>query len=667
MKKIVGTILIVSMVMPVTLSGCAAVIEEPEASSPAEEVTVLSDRPQDDFYYYVNKDTLESAEFEYGESVAGTAFDSKLVEDQVKGIISDVAAGSGYTAGSEEYIIDTAYDLYSAYDFENTEAPADLIALMDSIDKCSSVSELLSIDAVLVRDYGLPSIFGAEIEIDYCVPGQRAILFHQQDSVLDVSFKDVMEDNFAFNSLKTSGKMIWTAMGRGSDEAEQYGLELGYYAMDLYSCTDQDILQSDAFFYEYVESMPASDLYALFTNVDMEGYFSEIGFDTSAISSFCYMDKGQLEGMNALFTEDNLNALKTLELGRLYQKYMRFIAPAYDAFSGDVQIGYDTPEEQALDEIFNVFYLETDPLYVEQYYTQEMDDALISMCDDIKEGYRELISGADWLSEPTREGLLQKLDNIVYVTGMNLERHDTSKYADLPTDNYYDFYLEYTRINMADKIASLYEPLDRYEVGMPMQMFNACYDPTLNNITITVAIMNAPFFDLSADYYTNLGGLGMVIAHEMGHAFDSNCILFDANGFYDPSWIAEEDYQTLVDRNEAAASYFEDNFTVFGIYHVDGEQTLGENYADLGAMECVTSLCSTDEELMLLFENYARIWCEKKTDDAVINQIAYDEHSPEVIRVNAILSTVDVFYEVYGVTEGDGMYIAPEDRISRWH
>ena len=159
----------------------------------------------------------------------------------------------------------------------------------------------------------------------------------------------------------------------------------------------------------------------------------------------------------------------------------------------------------------------------------------------------------------------------------------------------------------------------------------------------------------------------MVIAHEMGHAFDSNCILFNADGFYDPSWIAEEDYQTLVDRNEAAISYFEDNFTVFGIYHVDGEQTLGENYADLGAMECVTSRCSTDEELMLLFENYARIWCEKKTDDAVINQITFDEHSPEVIRVNAILSTLDVFYEVYGVTEGDGMYIAPEDRISRWY
>ena len=48
-------------------------------------------------------------------------------------------------------------------------------------------------------------------------------------------------------------------------------------------------------------------------------------------------------------------------------------------------------------------------------------------------------------------------------------------------------------------------------------------------------------------------------------------------------------------------------------------------------------------------------------------QLAYDEHSPELIRTNAILSTLDCFYDVYDVKEGDGMYIAPENRVSRWY
>ena len=56
-----------------------------------------------------------------------------------------------------------------------------------------------------------------------------------------------------------------------------------------------------------------------------------------------------------------------------------------------------------------------------------------------------------------------------------------------------------------------------------------------------------------------------------------------------------------------------------------------------------------------------------RTDEAIINQIAYDVHSPSYIRVNAILSSIDAFYETYDVKEGDGMYIAPEKRISRWY
>ena len=51
----------------------------------------------------------------------------------------------------------------------------------------------------------------------------------------------------------------------------------------------------------------------------------------------------------------------------------------------------------------------------------------------------------------------------------------------------------------------------------------------------------------------------------------------------------------------------------------------------------------------------------------MIDQIATDEHSPAIIRVNAILATLDAFYEVYDVQPGDGMYIAPENRVSRWY
>ena len=36
----------------------------------------------------------------------------------------------------------------------------------------------------------------------------------------------------------------------------------------------------------------------------------------------------------------------------------------------------------------------------------------------------------------------------------------------------------------------------------------------------------------------------------MGHAFDSDCIVFNEKGVYDPSWIAPADMEELVARNE---------------------------------------------------------------------------------------------------------------------
>ena len=100
----------------VVLSGCAG-IELPEETAEKETVELPPARAQDDFFRYVNEETLANAEFEYGAMAAGGSFDSKLVENEVKDIIREIAAGSGYEPGTEEYVIKKAYDLYSSYDF----------------------------------------------------------------------------------------------------------------------------------------------------------------------------------------------------------------------------------------------------------------------------------------------------------------------------------------------------------------------------------------------------------------------------------------------------------------------------------------------------------------------------------------------------------------------
>ena len=665
MKKIAALVIATAMVVPV-VTGCGAVVVPTESTGETTVKELAPARAQDDYFRFINQGRFDEAEFEYGSQASGSSFDIKLVDEQVEGIIKDVAKGSGYKKGSEEDIIKTAYDSFLAYDFKNEPIPEDLMAMIDAADNCKTVDELLKVDAKLVRDYGMEGFFRAAPNVDPFDPQNRVLAFNPYASVLSTSFLDLKESLFAADSVMSDAKVVLATRGYDKETAEKTGKALAYLTIDLYEATDMELAEAQ-FDYEYTKILKPAEAKALLSNVDLDSYFKEIGFDVSKIKNYALTDEGQLKALNAMMVDENIDALKTWEIANIYNKYQRYIAPHYSQLAGMIKKNYDSIEKQVVDEVQAAFPEETDPIYVERYYTAEMDKKLRDMCDDIKDGYRKLIANATWLSEPTRKELLKKLENIVYVTGSTLERHNNSEYQNIAGKNYYELYINYQRLNTQKQIKKLGEPVSRTDILMEMQVLNACYNPSFNNITITVAIMNDPFFSVDADYYTNLGGLGMVIAHEMGHAFDSNCIVFNSKGEYKPDWIPAEDRATLKARNEKAVRYFEDNFKVFGIYHVDGEQTLGENYADLGAMECIASLAKTKEDRLKLFENYATIWSEMRTDDAIINQVADDVHSPSVIRVNAVLSTVEAFYETYDVKDGDGMYIAPEKRISRWY
>ena len=43
-----------------------------------------------------------------------------------------------------------------------------------------------------------------------------------------------------------------------------------------------------------------------------------------------------------------------------------------------------------------------------------------------------------------------------------------------------------------------------------------------------------------------------------------------------------------------------------------------------------------------------------------------DPHSPAEFRCNVVSSNIAEFYEAFDVREGDGLYRAPEERVSIW-
>lgn len=72
------------------------------------------------------------------------------------------------------------------------------------------------------------------------------------------------------------------------------------------------------------------------------------------------------------------------------------------------------------------------------------------------------------------------------------------------------------------------------------------------------------------------------------------------------------------------------------------------------------------DALQKMFTNYAKIWATMQTEALAMYLLNNDVHSPDVVRTNATSSCMDAFYEAFDVTEGDGMYVAPEDRVGIW-
>ena len=197
---------------------------------------------------------------------------------------------------------------------------------------------------------------------------------------------------------------------------------------------------------------------------------------------------------------------------------------------------------------------------------------------------------------------------------------------------------------------------------MTPQTFNAVYNCVNNSVTVPMATFNAPFFDKKADYYTNLGGLGSIIAHEIGHAFDSQGILYDENGNYSPERMSKDRTTGI---SSAVESYFGSRM-IMDTFNIDGKLTAGENAADLGGMQVIASMTDDEDSLRLVFESYAKIWATLSVDTDAAKQIVSDVHSPAEIRVNAVLSSVDKFYDVYDISEGDGMYVPSDKRVRVW-
>ena len=326
-------------------------------------------------------------------------------------------------------------------------------------------------------------------------------------------------------------------------------------------------------------------------------------------------------------------------------------------------------EKSALSETMSMLNNFASRIYVEKCFDPSIRADVEAMTEEILDVYRERILNLTWMQEETRREAVKKIDTM----GVNVVGPDEwPEYMDCiqivpPAEggSLIDNYLNIRSVIIEDNIAGKDRPTepDSWE-GTATYEVNAFYNSSGNCIYLPAAILQGEFYDSDASEAQNLGGIGAVIGHEISHAFDNSGALYDEKGNYS-NWWTEEDFAVFDQLSQKVVDYY-NGYEAYGL-PVNGAQTLGENIADLGGVSAVTQLARQKGlDLSEVYEQYARIWAQKSTPEYQYLAAMADVHAPSPVRVNAVLSAMPEFYEIYGVVPGDGVYQAPENRPAIW-
>ncbi len=315
-------------------------------------------------------------------------------------------------------------------------------------------------------------------------------------------------------------------------------------------------------------------------------------------------------------------------------------------------------------------------LYVEKYFPASSKEKMLTLVGNLQSALGEHIDNLTWMSDATKAKAREKLAAFTVKIGYPDKWRDYSSLDIDPSKSYWENVKNAVKFNNDFNLADFGKPVDRSRWYMSPQTVNAYYNPTTNEICFPAGILQKPFFDPEADDAANYGAIGVVIGHEMTHGFDDQGRQFDKNGNL-KDWWTKEDAEAFTKLADGLAAQF-DKIIVLGDTHANGRFTLGENIADQGGLRVAHTAYhkalgdnkgqtidgfTPDQRFYLA---YANVWAGNIRDAEILRRTQTDPHSLGKWRVDGSLRNIAPFFEAFSITEGQPMYLAPEERIVIW-
>jgi putative endopeptidase len=314
-------------------------------------------------------------------------------------------------------------------------------------------------------------------------------------------------------------------------------------------------------------------------------------------------------------------------------------------------------------------------LYVKKYFTEDAKKRALDLVNNLQKAFAARIDKLDWMSDSTKQKAKEKLFAITKKIGYPDKWRDYSNVT-VAKDKYFENVVSAASNDYQFQLAKLNKPVDRTEWFVTPSTVTAYYNPYANEIVFPAAILQSPYFDNNADDALNYGGIGMVIGHEMTHAFDDQGAQFDKNGNVE-NWWTKDDYAKFKAKTQQIIDLY-NTFTVLDTVHIKGAMTLGENTADIGGVAIAYDAFKMTKEGQdstkvggftpdqRFYISVARIWRVKMKDEFMRLWVNNNPHSLPMWRVNGPLMNAPHFYEAFNVQPGDKMYLPEKDRIHIW-
>jgi putative endopeptidase len=292
-------------------------------------------------------------------------------------------------------------------------------------------------------------------------------------------------------------------------------------------------------------------------------------------------------------------------------------------------------------------------------------DKFLGLVQKIRASLKKSLKENTWLSAKGKKNAIKKMNKafMQVVKPNNLKEWDFIPAGDYAADNFLANKKLRTKLSNQKALKSLREKNNNKVWGWGPLIVNAYYSPSENKFVMPVGILQYPFYDQSLPDHVNLGAIGMVIGHELGHGVDDQGSKYDYKGRL-RTWMSKEDLTEFKKRGDKLVSQFE------AIGH-DGKLTLGENIGDLVGLTTAYGAAFPNDvgsikDKQDFFIQFGRSWCGVMRPGARKRRLKTDPHALPEARVNEQVKHQKAFEKAFSCKAGDKMVLSDKDRVRIW-